>query len=298
MRSPPLMLQNATASVDDDEAARAQAARAQRAGTDLVREHLEQHVQQNPGRSSDYVTWIATLHPENADVAVDQRFFIPGNPWWTVYEESKNNGPNIPTATAVPVLPAEYDEEHQQQQEHGSSNGKPQPKMVAASPHFCLLCSPVDLFAGLFVTVFAIFGVVLCEAFALFLCYIPAAIIYHLARTMHPPNICTGILYSALMIFYYAFALCDSICLLASVLVTECVAVAGYIVSLCTGGILMAKHWHQYIRRICHGIRILVRRCSGNNPPRTFLFKCLLDKKDEFPESVTEIDPNRRPPVV
>jgi hypothetical protein len=48
---------------DEGEAAHVQAARAQRAGTDLVREHLEQHVGQNPGRSSDYVTWIATLHP-------------------------------------------------------------------------------------------------------------------------------------------------------------------------------------------------------------------------------------------
>jgi hypothetical protein len=24
------------------------------------------------------VTWIATLHPENADITIDQRFFIPG----------------------------------------------------------------------------------------------------------------------------------------------------------------------------------------------------------------------------
>ena len=46
------------------------------------------------------MTWIACLHPENAEVTIDQRFFIPGNPWWTVYEGAKRD---IPTATAVPV---------------------------------------------------------------------------------------------------------------------------------------------------------------------------------------------------
>ena len=34
-----------------------------------------------------FVTWIATLHPENADVTIDQRFFVSGNPWWAIYED-------------------------------------------------------------------------------------------------------------------------------------------------------------------------------------------------------------------
>lgn len=75
---------------DDDEETQndceAQAAAAKRQGTELIRAHLQSHLVQNP--SSSYVTWIATLHPENAHVTIDQRFLIPGNPWLTVYQET------------------------------------------------------------------------------------------------------------------------------------------------------------------------------------------------------------------
>ena len=58
--------------------ASAQAAMHREHAQNLVREHLEHHVSHNPGASSDYVTWIATLHPENAEITIDQRFFVPG----------------------------------------------------------------------------------------------------------------------------------------------------------------------------------------------------------------------------
>ncbi len=63
---------------NEDEQAALEAARHRHQAQNLVREHLENHSTHNPGASSDYVTWIATLHPENADITIDQRFFVPG----------------------------------------------------------------------------------------------------------------------------------------------------------------------------------------------------------------------------
>ena len=63
---------------EEDERARQEAARHRQEAQNLVRDHLRNHAQHNPGASSDYVTWIATLHPENADITIDRRFFVPG----------------------------------------------------------------------------------------------------------------------------------------------------------------------------------------------------------------------------
>jgi hypothetical protein len=73
--------------LDTDLESEANASEARERGTELIREHLRSHLAQNP--SSSYVTWIATLHPENATVQIDPRFLTPGNPWITVYEETK-----------------------------------------------------------------------------------------------------------------------------------------------------------------------------------------------------------------
>eukprot|EP01083_Nonionella_stella_P290375 988055_1 len=70
----------------DDEEAQATASAAQQEGISVIREHCEQHLSLNP--NSSYVTWIATIHPENAAVSIDPRFLISGNPWLTVYNEA------------------------------------------------------------------------------------------------------------------------------------------------------------------------------------------------------------------
>ncbi len=61
-----------------DEEAQAQAAvtASREAGITTIRNHCEHHLISNP--TSTYVTWIATLHPENAHVTIDSRFLIPG----------------------------------------------------------------------------------------------------------------------------------------------------------------------------------------------------------------------------
>lgn len=80
MKNPPVLQEDQpmpTAPVEDEEA-ELEATRHRYHASMLVRDHLETHAANNPGASSDYVTWIATLHPENADVTIDQRFFVPG----------------------------------------------------------------------------------------------------------------------------------------------------------------------------------------------------------------------------
>jgi hypothetical protein len=173
----------------------------------------------------------------------------------------------LATATAIPVA----EEVKEAQQKQNSTNG----------PSFCMTCSPVNLFAGFLVSFHALLGVLLCEFLALFLCYFPASLVYHAAQIFAPPNACTGILYSSLMIVYYSLALCDSIVLFVSVIVTETLAVVGYVVGALTGGIIWAQYWHQQIRRMCHGIRIVFRNKTPMDPPRHFVFGCFGKKRNE-----------------
>jgi len=48
--------------------AEAEAAETRRQGTELIQQHLHAHLRNNP--DSSYVSWIATLHPENAEVTI------------------------------------------------------------------------------------------------------------------------------------------------------------------------------------------------------------------------------------
>ena len=254
MRSPPIL------HLDDADAETA-AAHGREQGAAVISSHLSNHLEHNPGRSSDFVTWIATLHPENADVSVDERFFIPGNPWWRIYEEQcKLQG--IPSATAVPVNSDPTDPEAVGQP---TVNGAPKPP---PPPHYCLQCSPVDMFTGLFISLMAFFGVFLTETLAL-LIYLVAAFFYKFANALCPPNAFTGLPYSFLMVFYYSFALADSFTLLSSVLVAEFVALAAWISTFCFGGLLRANEWHQFVRRNCHFIRAAYRK-HFQEPPRHF----------------------------
>lgn len=77
--SPPLIVAPSAPTEEADIEAEAMAAQAQQQGVDLIRGHLSTYLEHNPEAS--YVSWIATLHPENAEVTIDPRFNIPGNPW-------------------------------------------------------------------------------------------------------------------------------------------------------------------------------------------------------------------------
>lgn len=146
------------------------------------------------------------------------------------------------------------------------------------------------MIVGICITANAILGVLICEITA-FCFYLVAFIMYWIAKIFDPPNAFTGILYSFFMIFYYGFAIGDSACLLASVLVTEVLASSCWLVSVMFGGIWMANRWHQYIRRTCHLIRWAFR-APFSEPPRHFSMCCLgaRETEEEFPESTVEAE--------
>jgi len=278
-----------TEDADDAEVCR-EAARHREHAQAMVREHLQNHASHNPGRSSDYVTWIATLHPENADIAIDQRFFVPGNPWWTIYEETKKNS-EIPVADAIPVTNSPTKEEDDDIEGGTLDTTLDTSKMCTSdgegsdddggggkekSAHCCQTCNPIALFFGLVLSVVS-FVIVLCyELISLLLCHLPAALFYHAGQAFAPPNICTCFLYMTFMIVFCAFSFADSMLLLASVLVTECLALAALVVGFLTGGCLWANHLQQHIRKLCHGIRVVFRKKTSSpdptaQPPRGIL---------------------------
>lgn len=269
----------------EDEEAELQAARHRHNASMLVRDHLETHVATNPGVSSDYVTWIATLHPENADITIDHRFFVPGNPWWTIYEETKNN--QIITATAV-LLPENGDEddiEHASNDPGREDNGittnshtNISNSQTAANSdtgdkrettHCCKICSPVSLAFAVLIGGPAVLGVLICEIVALLLFYLPAKIFYCISEALAPPNCCTCLFYCIFRVLYSVWSFCDSIVLVVSVVVAEIVALAAFLVGFCTGGALWARRLQQQIRRICHGIRVFFRK-TNTRPSRHF----------------------------
>ena len=297
MRNPPILTIN-----DDDVAAEAEAAQARRHASEVVRNHLETHASLNPGASSDYVTWLATLHPENADVTIDHRFFVPNNPWWTIYEDVKYHGGGVVpvTATAVPVNDDETNNAHEQSPQglpnsssSSSASGGAAKKgkyKTNTPPPFYLVCSPLSLMTGFFVGIMAIFGTFLCEFLALLLCHYPAVLFYKTSKTcFSPTGPFTLLPYSIFMLLYSCLAFVDSLVLLTSVILVEAMAIVGYTVQLITGGILMASFWHQYTRRSCHGIRVMFRQCSTNSEPsRHFIFSCYYSSKDEEQVETTE----------
>jgi hypothetical protein len=285
MRSPPILR-------DDDEDAEAQATQARAEGETVIRDHLTNHLEHNPGASGDYISWIATLHPENAEIAIDQRFFIPGNPWLSIYEETVHKMPYT-NAVAIPVTDDQPPPNDDEEDKHSFSSGHASvvsvseatpvtPSEDSPPPHFLFRCNPVDILIGLMITSHAILGTVIMEVLALVIYFI-AALFYHSAFAMGPPNLFTGFFYSLCMILYFCFALADSIVLLSSVLVTEILDSVGWILGCLFGGIWMANRRHQYVRRVCHHIRWAFRH-PHLHPPRTLCKETPVGTADENQE--------------
>lgn len=76
-------------SLDDIEAER-QRTEAVEAATNVIRDHLSNHLVSNP--EATYTSWIAALHPEN--VTLDSRLLNTGNPWLEVWQEATGGGRN------------------------------------------------------------------------------------------------------------------------------------------------------------------------------------------------------------
>ena len=67
--------------IDDEARLEEMRAASNAASQAMITEHLQQYSARNPDAS--YVSWIASLHPEN--ITVDHRMRIPGNHWLQVF---------------------------------------------------------------------------------------------------------------------------------------------------------------------------------------------------------------------
>jgi hypothetical protein len=251
--------------LEDDEAAEAEAARARRQGIGLIESHLSHHLSQNP--ESSFVTWIATLHPENAEVTIDQRFFVPGNAWWTVYEEAKND---IPTATAVLATTTQGEDVEEQAIHIGNQlpDDTPNGARVGSPQKTCTGSSPLASLVGIILAIMSVITVFILEVSAVVV-YITSAGFFILTKAMDPPSVLTGLPYSICCLLYWSLALVDSFCLVASVFTTELLAGCAYLLCAIFGGCGAAAGWHQFMRRICHLIRWAFRS-KYEYPPRRF----------------------------
>jgi hypothetical protein len=228
---------------DADRAHHAEAAAARAQGTDLIRHHLNHHLEQNP--HSTYVTWIATLHPENAVVAIDPRFLIPNNPWLTVYEDAV------------------------QHHRSNSSNddGTPTSAVIIDSPHdddkgnVCGRRGLLDLIVGWSLTIAAVlvtFSLELVAMYLLFsiwLCFKTTS--KDRGGCFGPPlNILKLIPFCICHLILAIFILLNAVVFVLSILAVEMIAAISFLI--CTLFSLSCKvglDHHQRTRRIAHLIR-------------------------------------------
>jgi len=249
---------------DQDAEAAAAAARAE--GTAMIRDHLNGHLQQNPIRPQDpvssYVTWIATLHPENATVSVDPRFLIPGNPWMTVFEDAKA-GP-IPVAQLVQI-----DEE--------LSPSTQQQHQVTHPPSSSCEGNIFTLVIGYSISLSAVAAVIAIELAATVV-YLTAAMFFYFCKLcMWKLNIITVVPFATSYIVWRCMALTDFMLLLVSVIVSEILALTCSMCNTIFGGCQSGAAWHQHIRRVSHLSRWAFRYPFDQwNPPRDFPCKNVL----------------------
>lgn len=228
----------------DDEEAAAKAARARQQGLSIVRSHLQSHLSNNP--DSSFVSWIATLHPENASISIDDRFFIPGNPWQIVYEETM-----LLDDDSDRLSSHQEEENDMLDDDHSSESWRLTAELLRR-------CSPIDVLVGSTLTLVTVVTVASLEVAALII-YCFEFVFSNLARMVNPPNLLTLWIYGIAELLYHLFAMVDSMLLLLSVGIGELLAAIQYGLSLLFGGCSFASTWHQAMRRIAHQIRARFR---------------------------------------
>jgi len=275
---------------DIEEEAEASAQRARERGVALVRNHLQSHLKHNP--DSTFVTWVATLHPENAQITIDPRFDIPKNPWRAVYEEVTQNlkkpaskvqyaeqgvavdSEKIPTATVVAVLPVPsapiLDEDARES--NADQISEPETERHSSAKGFSGL---MDLLIG--------GTLIICSAIATFMMELIAAFLYfstwicaYIAQACSTPHItcCSVLPFIICLILKHIFQCMEVVLLLVSVILIESMAFVGLL--FCT---IFSLSWcigrtvHQRIRKVGHVTRWAFRRPfrSWSPPPAHIL---------------------------
>ena len=131
--------------------------------------------------------------------------FLSGNPWWTIYEESKNNDNQIPTVTAVRVPDDVEGGIRDDPQLQTDDEEKPSSKNKM--PSFWKSCSPLGILFGISISIPTIVLVLTLEMLALFIFYIPSVVFFHTAHAFSPPNCCTCLFYGVFLLLYSIFLL-------------------------------------------------------------------------------------------
>ena len=247
-------------SVDlSDREAEAVAAAARQACVADIRDHCDSYLQSNQG-SASYVTWIATLHPENASVQIDPRFKTPGNPWLTVFEEAKEDfqkGRQPITASSVSVSPSAPD--LLEEGTDTNSSGK-------------TFSGFLDLVIGATLALTAIlttFAIEMCAAY----CYLSYWLCDKICEKCKPVGIFSWLPFIIAYIIGQSFRLIDVLLLFLSVIIVESISALNYL--LCTIFACsheVGKNAHQMTRRLCHHIRWAFRRPFEDCEPKRSCF--------------------------
>jgi len=228
-----------------DEEAQVVVEQARQEGISVIENHCRQHLSNNP--QSSYVTWIACLHPENAQVSIDPRFLIEGNPWLTVYEEAKedlqkNQGRVAAADDVVVVSPSPHsgeDNKTEKNEKCCSSGGG----------------GFIDYLIGSSLVLAAVTASITFELACIY-CYFSYWLCNKITDKCSPPAIFTCLPFSITYVLAKVFLLLDIVLLWSSILVVESIAGANYIT--CT--ILSCSHRrgrsiHQTTRKLSHLIR-------------------------------------------
>ena len=249
-------------SVDlSDREAGAAAAAARQACVADIRSHCDSYLQSNQG-SASYVTWIATLHPENASVQIDPRFKIPGNPWLAVFEEAKEDfqkGRQPITASSVSVSPSAPDLLHVEE----GTDTKPSGKTFSGF---------LDLVIGATLALTAIltaFAIEICAAY----CYLSYWLCDKICEKCKPVGIFSWLPFFIAYIIGQSFRLIDILLLFLSVIIVESISAMNYL--LCTIFACsheVGKNAHQMTRRLSHHIRWAFRRPFKDYEPKRSCF--------------------------
>lgn len=250
---------NATQS-ERDQLAEEVAAEAREQGVELIRNHLGEYLVQNP--DADYVTWIATLHPENAEVTIDPRFLIPGNPWATVFEEAR-------AAAWRGAAP-----EHSSQGSDISMSEGEEAKME--DPQLDRRTTARNIYLGGLIPMLIGCSILLAAMGAAFGLQLASTIVYLLAVFFKCTCKClprfsawTAVLYlipGGLLILFQSL---DLLLLVLDTVLVELLGLLAY--TLCT--LLSFSHavgvfYHQQIRRLPHFMRWACRKHVQCDPPR------------------------------
>mmetsp|Transcript_37026 Transcript_37026/g.66640 ORF Transcript_37026/g.66640 Transcript_37026/m.66640 type:complete len:292 (+) Transcript_37026:99-974(+) len=240
--TPPL---ETSISPQSDEEAQASVVAAREQGIANIRHHCEQHLSQNP--DSSYVTWIATLHPENAQVSIDPRFLINGNPWLSVYGEAKEDlqkGRGCVTPSAPPP-PSPF---RQDDAGGGHEAGTGGTKKCGGGGVLDFIIGSALVLAS----VAASFSIELVASY----CYLSYWLCSKIVDICSPPNMFTWLPLFIAFILGKVFQLLDAVLLFVSIILVESIAGANYV--LCT--ILACSHdqgktMHQMTRKLPHVVR-------------------------------------------